>query len=151
MENKIETTNKVIADFREILDKRGISYELNQNDGNMIRFRTQLPNFEGVTPYVIIHFNEDNGALSLALSGIATFVQTGLELYKLVNEFNADPANFACKMFVEPEGHIDVLTNAIIKKDDACALIEEYLKIDILATDKYYGRISEIIANSDKN
>ena len=32
MENNIEITNKAIAAFREILDKRGISYDLNQND-----------------------------------------------------------------------------------------------------------------------
>ena len=146
MENNIEITNKAIAAFREILDKRGISYDLNQNDGNMIRFRTQLPNFEGVTPYVIIHFNEENGALSLALTGIITCTPTDAEVYKLVNDFNADPANFASKMFVEPEGHIDVLTNAIIKKDDVCDLIEEYLKINILATDKYYGSLKELIA-----
>ena len=146
MENNIEITNKAIAAFREILDKRGISYDLNQNDGNMIRFRTQLPSFEGVTPYVIIHYNEENGALSLALTGIATFIQGDPDIYKLVNDFNADPANFACKMFVEPEGHIDVLTNAIINKDDVCELIEEYLKINILATDKYYGQIADKIA-----
>ena len=87
-----------------------------------------------------------NGALSLALTGIATFIQGDPDIYKLVNDFNADPANFACKMFVEPEGHIDVLTNAIIKKDDVCELIEEYLKINILATDKYYGQIADKIA-----
>ena len=118
MENNIEITNKAIAAFREILDKRGISYDLNQNDGNMIRFRTQLPNFEGVTPYVIIHFNEENGALSLALTGIATFVKGGPDLYKLVNDFNADPANFACKMFVDQQGELVVLVSAIVAGED---------------------------------
>ena len=151
MENNIEITNKAIAAFREILDKRGISYDLNQNDGNMIRFRTQLPNFEGVTPYVIIHFNEDNGALSLALSGIATFTKGGPDLYAVLNDFNADPGNFGCKMFVETDGHLIVLTNAIIKSGNVCDLIEEYLKINILATDKFYSRISEIIENGNKD
>ena len=150
MENNIEITNKAIAAFREILDKRGISYDLNQNDGNMIRFRTQLPNFEGVTPYVIIHFNEENGALSLALTGIATFIQGDPDIYKLVNDFNADPANFACKMFTDNDGQIVVLTNAILS-GDTNHQIEEYINISVIAIDKYFGKITELIDNSNKN
>ncbi|WP_173458642.1 hypothetical protein [Ruminococcus flavefaciens] len=151
MANNNKETNKVIAEFRDILEKRGVAYELNNEDANMIRFRTQLPNYEKATPFVLIHFNEDNGALSLALSGIATFTKGGPDLYAVLNDFNADPGNFGCKMFVETDGHLIVLTNAIIKSGNVCDLIEEYLKINILATDKFYSRISEIIENGNKD
>ncbi|MBP5377921.1 MAG: hypothetical protein J6X85_09165 [Ruminococcus sp.] len=151
MENNNIEMNKVIADFRKILEKRGIAYELNNNDLNMIRFRSQLPTHEQVMPLILIHFNDENGALSLALSRIAEFTNGGPDLYKVINDFNADPKNFACKMYVENDGQLVVLVNSIIKSEDVCSIIEEYIKIIIIATDSYYDRISELFENTDNN
>ncbi|WP_024861000.1 YbjN domain-containing protein [Ruminococcus flavefaciens] len=151
MENNNIKTNRVISEFRDLLDKRGITYELNKEDENLIRFRTKLPNYEEIMPFVLIHFNDENGALSLALSKIAVFTKAGPDLYALVNHFNADPGCFGCKMFIDENGEVVVLTNAIVKSGDVIDLIEEYIKINILSIDRYFGQISEIINNSDKD
>jgi hypothetical protein len=148
-ENKNEM-NPIVADFCTLLESRNVSYERNQQDVNMIRFRTKLPNHDAA-PFILIHFNPQNSALSLALSRLALFSSVSEDLYKLMNEFNSDPANFACKMFTDKEGQIIVLTNAILKGEDTNAQIEEYINISVLAIDKYFGKISELIDNSNNN
>jgi hypothetical protein len=54
-------------------------------------------------------------------------------------------------MFIDENGEVVVLTNAIVKSGDVIDLIEEYIKINILSIDRYFGQISEIINNSDKD
>ena len=151
MENNSKATpNKIIAEFCALLDSRGVAYELNNNDGNLMRLGAKLPN-HNTSPLVLIHFNPDNNALSLALSKLAVFASPNTEIYELMNDFNADQNNFGCKMFIEEGGEIMVLTNAIVKGDDICGQIADYLDLDVLAIDKYFGRISEIINNSNKD
>lgn len=150
MAENTKEMNSVVADFCELLESRSVTYERNQNDENMIRFRTKLPHHDAA-PFILIHFNPQNNALSLALSRLAMFSEPSEELYRLFNEFNSDPSNFACKMFADKDGQIIVLTNAIVKGDDARSQIEEYINISVLATDKYYGKISELIDKSNNN
>ncbi|WP_294752613.1 YbjN domain-containing protein [uncultured Ruminococcus sp.] len=150
MENNTKEMNSVIADFCALLESRNVSYERNQQDENMIRFRTKLPNHDAA-PFILIHFNPQNSALSLALSRLAMFSNPSEELYKLMNEFNSDPGNFACKMFTDKDGQVIILTNAILKGDDTSAQIEEYINISVLATDKYFGKIAELIDSSNNN
>ncbi|MBO4523518.1 MAG: YbjN domain-containing protein [Ruminococcus sp.] len=142
--------NSVVADFCALLESRKVTYERNQQDENMIRFRTKLPNHD-TAPFILIHFNPQNSALSLAISRLALFSSVSEDLYKLMNDFNSDPANFACKMFTDKEGQIIVLTNAILRGEDTSAQIEEYINISVLATDKYFGKISELIGSSNNN
>ena len=148
MENNAKEMNQVVADFCALLESRNVSYERNQQDENMIRFRTKLPNHDAA-PFILIHFNPQNSALSLALSRLAMFSNPSEELYKLMNEFNSDPGNFACKMFMDKDGQIIILTNAILKGDDTSAQIEEYINISVLATDKYFRKISELIGDNN--
>lgn len=148
--DNMKVMNKIVADFCGLLESRGVPYELNENDENMIRFRTKLPNHES-TPIVFMHFNPANQALTLALSRMFHFEGAGLDLYQLLNKFNADPENFACKMFLDDTGEIIVLVNAVVAGDDPRDQIEDYLNIAILASDKYFGRISEVIENNNKN
>ncbi len=149
MEENTKEMNAVIADFCELLESRKVSYERNQQDVNMIRFRTKLPGHDAA-PFILIHFNPQNSALSLAISRLAMFSEQSVELYKLMNEFNSDPANFACKMFTDNDGQIVVLTNAILS-GDTNHQIEEYINISVIAIDKYFGKITELIDNSNKN
>ena len=142
--------NSVVADFCALLESRKVTYERNQQDENMIRFRTKLPNHD-TAPFILIHFNPQNSALSLAISRLALFSSVSEDLYKIMNDFNSDPANFACKMFTDKEGQIIVLTNAILRGEDTSAQIEEYINISVLATDKYFGKISELIGSSNNN
>ncbi len=148
-ENK-NAINSVVANFCALLESRNVSYERNQQDENMIRFRTKLPNHD-TAPFILIHFNPQNHALSLAISRLAMFSSVSEELYKLMNEFNSDPANFACKMFTDKDGQIIVLTNAILRGEDTNAQIEEYINISVLAIDKYFGKISDLIDSSNNN
>lgn len=154
MENNIKEMNPILADFCGILESRGVSYELNEHDENMMRFRTKLPHHD-TAPYVLIHYNPKNYALSLALSRIAIFTSVGPDLYQIVNDFNADPSNFGCKMFIDKDGQIIVLTNSILRDEKKSDLVEEYLNICVLALDKYLGRILELTDketdNSNKN
>ena len=146
----MKVMNKIVADFCGLLEARGVPYELNDNDANMIRFRTKLPNHES-TPIVFMHFNPANQALTLALSRMFHFEVAVPDLYKLMNQFNADPENFACKMFLDDTGEIIVLANAVVAGDDPRDQIENYLNISILASDKYFGKISEVIENNNNN
>ena len=150
MDENIKTNNAVIADFCELLESQNVSYELNQNDENMMRFRTKLPHHD-TAPYVLVHHNPANSALSLALSRIALFSNAGEELYHIINDFNADPENFACKMFIDKDGQIIVLTNAILKGENTRNQIEDYLNICVLSLDKYLGKILELVNNSNNN
>ncbi|WP_295087540.1 YbjN domain-containing protein [Ruminococcus sp.] len=150
MEQTKNEMNSVVADFCALLESRKVTYERNQQDENMIRFRTKLPNHD-TAPFILIHFNPQNSALSLAISRLALFSSVSEDLYKLMNDFNSDPANFACKMFTDKEGQIIVLTNAILRGEDTSAQIEEYINISVLATDKYFGKISELIGSSNNN
>lgn len=148
-ENK-KGNNPVIEAFCELLEERKVTYERNQQDENMIRFRTKLPNHDAA-PFILIHFNPQNSALSLALSRLAMFSSPSEEIYKLMNEFNSDPGNFACKMFTDRDGQVIILTNAILKGDDTTSQIEEYINISVLAADKYFGKIAELIDNNNNN
>lgn len=149
MENA-KAMNPVVADFCGLLESKNVPYELNESDENMIRFRTKLPNHDPA-PYVFIHYNPKNQALTLALSHILRLTSAGPDMYRLINEFNSDPSNFACKMFIDGNGDIIVLVNAIVAGKDPRDQIEDYLNVSILALDNYYGRISELIENSEKN
>ncbi|MCR5600530.1 MAG: YbjN domain-containing protein [Ruminococcus sp.] len=146
----MKVMNKVVADFCGLLESHGVPYELNDNDANMIRFKTRLPHHQ-VAPVVFIHYNPANQALTLALSRMVHFNTVPVELYQLINSFNADPENFACKMFIDDAGEIIVLVNAVIAGDDPRDQIEDYLNISILAIDKYLGRISEVAENKNNN
>ena len=115
MENNTKEMNSVIADFCALLESRNVSYERNQQDENMIRFRTKLPNHDAA-PFILIHFNPQNSALSLALSRLAMFSNPSEELYKLMNEFNSDPGNFACKMFTDKDGQVPPWTSALPRR-----------------------------------
>ncbi|MBP5433883.1 YbjN domain-containing protein [Ruminococcus sp.] len=150
MENNMKEMNPILADFCGLLESHNVSYELNENDENMMRFRTKLPHHD-TAPYVLVHYNPKNSALSLALSRIALFSSVGPDLYQIVNEFNADPGNFACKMFIDKDGQIIVLTNAILKGENTRDQVEDYLNICVLALDKYLGRILELINNNNNN
>jgi hypothetical protein len=148
--DNMKVMNPIVADFCALLESKNVSYELNDNDENMLRFQSKLPNHE-VAPVVFIHYNPKNQALTLALSRMAHFSSVGVDLYQLLNQFNADPENFACKMFVDDAGEIVVLVNAVVAGDDPRDQIEDYLNTAILASDKYFGRISEVIENNNKN
>ena len=151
MENNSKPTpNEIIAEFCKGLDERRVGYELNNNDGNLLRFRAKLPN-HNASPLVLVHFNPENNALSLALSKFVVFGNPNMEIYKLINDFNSDQNNFGCKLFIDTDGDVIVLTNAIAKGDNICKQIEEYLEINVLAIDNYFDRISEIINNADKD
>ena len=148
--DNMKVMNPIVADFCGLLESRGVPYELNENDENMIRFRTKLPNHD-VTPIVFIHFNPKNQALTLALSRMVHFDGVGIDIYQIFNRFNADPENFNCKMFVDDSGELIVLSNAVIAGKDPRDQIEDYLNIAILASDKYFGTISEAIENNNNN
>ena len=152
MDDKV-VMNPIVADFCGLLESRSVPYELNDNDANMIRFRTKLPHHE-VAPYVFIHYNPNNQALTLALNHTAKFTSVGLDLYQVINEFNADSESFGCKMYIEHNGELVVLTSAVLagkNNKDIRDQLEDYLNVAIVSLDKYYGRISEIIENSNKN
>ena len=72
-------------------------------------------------------------------------------MYQIFNRFNADPENFACKMFVDDTGELIVLANAVVAGEDPRDQIEDYLNIAILASDKYFGIISDVIDNNNKD
>ena len=150
MENNMKEMNPILADFCGLLESHNVSYELNEHDENMMRFRTKLPHHD-IAPYVLIHYNPKNGALSLSLSRIAMFSSVGPDLYQILNEFNADPDNFACKMFIAQDGQIIVLTNSILRDEKKSDLVEEYLNICVLALDKYLGRILELTDKDNGN
>lgn len=145
------TISKITEDFRELLKERNVPYEVNEKDPNMMRFRTKLPNNESITPLVFIHVNDDNSALSLALSQMVRFKDSDIDVYKAINEFNLDSESFGCKMFIDERGELIVLVNAIVKGDTPSKQIEDYLNISILAIDKHIGKILEIIKNSENN
>ena len=152
MDDKV-VMNPIVADFCGLLESRSVPYELNDNDANMIRFRTKLPHHE-VAPYVFIHYNPDNQALTLALNHTAKFTSVGMDLYQVINDFNADSESFGCKMYIEHNGELVVLTSAVLggkDRNDIRDQLEDYLNVAIVSLDKYYGRISEIIQNSNKN
>ena len=152
MDDKV-VMNPIVADFCGLLESRSVPYELNDNDANMIRFRTKLPHHE-VAPYVFIHYNPDNQALTLALNHTAKFTSVGMDLYQVINDFNADSESFGCKMYIEQNGELVVLTSAVLggkDRNDIRDQLEDYLNVAIVSLDKYYGRISEIIENSNKN
>lgn len=136
--------NPVVAAFCGLLESHNVPYQLNEGDENMIRFLTKLPHHDA-TPNVFIHFNPVSQALTLALSRIAHFTSVGMDIYMLMNEFNSDHDNFGCKLFVDGEGYMVVLTGAIIAGEKPVDQIEDYLNISIAGLDKYYGRIIEII------
>lgn len=142
--------DKVLSEFCGLLDNHKIIYERNEHDENMIRFRTKLPNHD-ITPFAILHFNPKTSGLSLSLSQFAVLSSTGPEFWQILNEFNADPNSFGCKMFLDRSGEIVILTNAILKGENTIGQIEDYLNIDLVALDKYIGRISELIDNTDKD
>ena len=145
------TISKITEDFRDLLKERNVPFEVNEQDPNMMRFRTKLPNNESITPLVFIHVNDANSALSLALSQMVRFNEPGIELYKAMNEFNLDSESFGCKMFIDERGELIVLVNAIVKGESPRKQIEDYLNISILAIDKHMGKILEIIKNSENN
>ena len=152
MDDKV-VMNPIVADFCGLLESRSVPYELNDNDANMIRFRTKLPHHE-VAPYVFIHYNPDNQPLTLALNHTAKFTSVGMDLYQVINDFNADSESFGCKMYIEHNGELVVLTSAVLggkDRNDIRDQLEDYLNVAIVSLDKYYGRISEIIQNSNKN
>ena len=149
MENKKEMS-AVLADFCELLKERNVPFETNENDPNMIRFRTKLPNHDS-TPLVFIHYNTSNRALSLALSQMVRFDDPSIEVYKAVNEFNSDAESFGCKAFLDINSEFIVLVNAIISGEDGRSQIEDYLNISILAINKHYGKIIEKIDNNENN
>ena len=142
--------NRVMADFCGLLESKNVPYELNDNNADMIRFRTKLPHHE-VAPYVFVHYNPENQALTLALNHMAQFTSVGMDLYQIMNDFNADSESFACRMYLEHNGELVVLSTAVVAGADPRDQIEDYLNVAIMATDKYFGRISEIIENSNKN
>ena len=144
-------TSKVVADFCETLKERNVPFEVNEKDSNMLRFRTKLPHIENVTPLVFIHVNGDTNALSLALSQMARFDEVNLDVCKIINEFNADPECFGCKMFIDERGELIVLVNAVVTGEAPAKLVEDYLNISILCIDKHLGKILEIIKNSENN
>jgi len=145
------TMTKAVADFCELLKERNVPYEVNEKDSNMVRFRTKLPHNESITPLVFIHFNGENNGLSLALSQMVRFKDAGLDVYKVINEFNSDSESFGCKTFIDDRGELIVLVNAIVAGDEPRRQIEDYLNISILSIDKHLGKILEIIKNTENN
>lgn len=147
MDDKI-IMNPVVADFCGLLESRNVPYELNDKDANMLRFRTRLPHHEN-TPLVFIHFNDKNQALTLALSQMVRFTSVGIDVYRIMNEFNADANNFGCKMIVDDRGELVVIVNAVVAGSDPRDQIEDYLNISILGIDNYLGRILETIKKNE--
>ncbi|EWM52817.1 YbjN domain-containing protein [Ruminococcus flavefaciens] len=150
MSDNIKSMHPVIADFCGLLESKNVPYQLNDNDENMIRFRTRLPHHEA-TPYVIIHMNPANQALTLSLSNVFRFTSLGPKIFQLMNVFNGDAGNFACKMFVDQQGELVVLVSAIVAGEDPRDQVEDYLNVSILALDNYYAQIKEIIDESQKD
>lgn len=131
--------NKVLSDLAASLDAKNAPYQLNSENEDIIRFRTRLPNHDAA-PRIFLSYNEQSGMFILIMTELFRFNQGDLELFSLMNNFNSDNRNFACKVFIPKSGELTFACESFIECDDPLGQIHEYISLAIRGADEYYDR-----------
>lgn len=143
--------NKLISELAEYVGANKAPYRLAEDNENVIWFKTGLPK-NNAAPVVYISYEEKSGIFYMMLSNLFKLTGAGIDLYQIINEFNADNGSFNCKMFIDREGDIVVNCSSVIEAKDALAQVNEYISVAVSSIDKYYGRIEELLEkNSAEN
>lgn len=140
--------NKLISELAEYVSANKAPYRLAEDNENVIWFKTGLPKNDAA-PVVYISYDGKSGIFYMMLSNLFKLTGAGIDLYQIINEFNADNDSFNCKMFIDPEGDIVVNCSSVIGAEDTLGQVNEYISVAISSIDKYYGRIAELLEKSD--
>ena len=136
--------NNTIKKFVEYLESQNFKCRTSADNENVVWFQLKLPNIEA-TPLFFVSYTESTGVLIIMASHLAKLKSVGIDLMRQVNTFNADPANFSCKMFIDPEGEIVVNNSTFLTTQDPQQKILENMDLTVDALCRHYENVISVI------
>lgn len=135
--------NKFINGLAGYLKDHKISYSTANDNEDILWFKTKLPDGSADVLY-FISYNEKEQSFIMLINHIAKFTEVRTELMKLMNDFNADPLSFNCKMYIDQQGDIVVNLCSIIKSGNIVEQMVDYIDVSVVALQKYYPEVIKI-------
>jgi hypothetical protein len=136
--------------FIEFLESKNFKCRTATDNENVVWFQLKLPKIEA-TPLFFVSYTESTGVLIIMASHMAKLNSVGIDLMRQVNAFNSDPANFSCKMFIDPEGEIVVNNSTFITTEDPQQKILENMDLTVDALCRHYESVINVINDSSKS
>lgn len=131
-------TIKILAEF---LKSQNIDYRIPEDNENVIWFSLKLPNHNAAATFYV-NYSEETEALLIMASRMVKFSVVGPDLLLRINEFNADPSVFGCKMFIDQTGEITVGYSAFVRTEPKAPQTIDLIDIVLKAADRYYESIT---------
>jgi hypothetical protein len=142
--------NNTMKKFIEFLESKNFKCRTATDNENVGWFQLKLPKIEA-TPLFFVSYTESTGVLIIMASHMAKLNSVGIDLMRQVNAFNADPANFSCKMFIDPEGEIVVNNSTFITAEDPQQKILENMDLTVDALCRHYESVINVINDSSNS
>lgn len=133
--------NDTINMLAEFLRSQDIEVLLPEENENVIWFSLKLPSYEAAVTFYV-NFSEETEAVLIMASRMVKFSVVGPDLLLRINEFNADPSVFGCKMFIDQTGEITVGYSAFVRTEPKAPQVIDLIDIVLKAADRYYGSIA---------
>lgn len=143
--------NKYINGLAGYLKDHKIGYSTADDNEDILWFKTKLPDGSADVLY-FISYNEKEQSFIMLINHIAKFTEVRTELMKLMNDFDADPLSFNCKMYIDQQGELIVNCCAIIKSGEVVEQMIDYIDMSVVAIQKYYPeivKVTELSASSN--
>jgi len=131
-------TIKILAEF---LTGQNIECRIPEDNEDVIWFSLKLPSHDAAATFYV-NYNAETQVLLIMASRMVKFSVVGPDLLLLLNEFNADPSVFGCKMFIDQVGEVTVSYSAFLRSEPLAPQTVDLIDIVLKAADRYYGRVA---------
>ena len=138
----MNSTIKILAEF---LTGQNIECRIPKDNENVIWFSLKLPSHNAAATFYV-NYSEETQAVVIMASRMVKFSVVGPDLLLLINEFNADPSVFGCKMFIDQTGEITVGYSAFIRSEPLAPQTVDLIDIVLKAADRYYARVAAFVS-----
>ena len=134
-----------IKQLAEFLERQNIDYNAPDDSEEVLWFSLKLPNHEAAATF-FVHYSNSTEVLVIMASRMVKFSSINHDILLRMNEFNADPAVFGCKMFIDPTGELTVGYSTFVRGDFPAPQIIDLVDIVLASSDKYYPVITSALS-----